>query len=59
MKLDIHEDTQNRQKLSEFRHYHTFTSEDEQCSLKNYVDRMKENQKHIYDITDESQLFEM
>lgn len=54
MKLGIHEDSQNRNKLSELLRYHTSASGDEVCSLKEYVSRMKPNQKHIYFITGES-----
>ncbi len=44
-------DSQNRKKLSELLRYHTSASGDEMVSLKEYVSRMKDSQKHIYYIT--------
>uniref|UniRef100_A0A0N5BT02 Heat shock protein 90 n=1 Tax=Strongyloides papillosus TaxID=174720 RepID=A0A0N5BT02_STREA len=54
IKLGIHEDSTNRKKLAEFLRYHTSASGDEQVSLKQYVERMKEGQTAIYFITGES-----
>jgi molecular chaperone HtpG len=42
LKLGIHEDTANRQKLADFLRYYTSTSGDEMVSFKDYVGRMKE-----------------
>uniref|UniRef100_A0A1W7RAC7 Heat shock protein 83 n=1 Tax=Hadrurus spadix TaxID=141984 RepID=A0A1W7RAC7_9SCOR len=54
LKLGIHEDSQNRKKLAEYLRFYTSASGDETSSLKDYVSRMKENQKHVYFITGES-----
>jgi len=54
LKLGIHEDTPNRKKISDLLRYYTSASGDDQTSLKEYISRMKENQKHIYYITGES-----
>jgi molecular chaperone HtpG len=53
-KLGIHEDSQNRKKISDLLRFHTSASGDDMCSFKDYVSRMKENQKSIYYITGES-----
>ncbi|XP_046457021.1 heat shock protein 83 [Daphnia pulex] len=54
LKLGVHEDSTNRKKIADLIRYHTSASGEDQVSFKEYVSRMKENQKHIYYITGEN-----
>ena len=54
LKLGIHEDTTNRKKIADLLRFHTSKTGEDQISLKDYIQRMKEGQKDIYYITGES-----
>jgi len=54
IKLGIHEDTDNRKKLSDLLRFHSNKSGEDMVSFKEYIERMKPNQKNIYYITGES-----
>ncbi|CAH1792292.1 unnamed protein product [Owenia fusiformis] len=54
LKLGIHEDSTNRKKIAGLLRYHSSQTGDDMTSLKDYISRMKEGQKHIYYITGET-----
>lgn len=54
IKLGIHEDSTNRNKLADLLRWHTSKSGEDMISFKDYVSKMKEGQKGIYYITGES-----
>jgi len=54
LKLGIHSDESHRSRLTELLRYYSTKSETEFISLKQYVERMKSNQKVIYYITGDS-----
>jgi molecular chaperone HtpG len=56
LKLGIHEDATNRDKVSNLLRFSTSKSGEDQISFKDYVARMKEGQKDIFYITGESKV---
>ncbi|KAF4677224.1 heat shock protein 90 [Perkinsus chesapeaki] len=54
LKLGIHEDSTNRDKIAELLRWKSSKSGEDMVSFQEYIDRMKEGQKDIYYITGES-----
>jgi len=54
LKYGVHEDSGNRDKLSELLQYHSTKTGDKLTSLKDYISRCKEGQDKIYYITGEN-----
>lgn len=54
IKLGIHEDSKNREKLSKLLRFYSANSKDTRISLQEYIDKMPESQNEIYFITGES-----
>jgi len=54
IKYGIHDDSTNRDKLSEFLRYNSTKSGSEMTSLKDYITRMKEGQEFIYYVCGET-----